>query len=262
MFRILFQKGQTLPQFYAASDEGDLLLVDWSVKPHGAQDGEQKQAEYIKVTYDSERSYRPVLALERSPFFEDLILTVHDFHFAIWKTSLDPEEQNCPIYRSANTQGAHNTFGAFSPTRPGVIFISKTKGIDVWDFVDQSNKPSLTLSQITSNTSYFTFQHLPVAEQRKEQYLAYGDAHEGFLKLYKVPNNLRLPQENELATIEKFWNKEIEKCNYVRDRRDSMMEEWNEQQKQIEIKKAKEEAAREISKDEELEREKTEEDAY
>lgn len=41
-----------------------------------------------------------------------------------------------PIFRSANTFGSHNTCGAFSPTRPGVIFITKTDGIDVWDFVD------------------------------------------------------------------------------------------------------------------------------
>lgn len=105
--------------------------------------------------YECERNYRPVVALERSPFFEDLILTVHDFHFCIWKTSL--EESNLPIFRSANTFGSHNTCGAFSPTRPGVIFITKTDGIDVWDFMDQSNKPSLTLNFATSAITYFKF---------------------------------------------------------------------------------------------------------
>jgi len=133
-------------------------MIDWSIKPQGNQDGETKLAEYVRTTYETERSYRPVLALERSPFYDDLILTVHDFHFSIWKTSLPFEEQETPIYRPANTQGAHNTYGAFSPTRPGVIFISKTKGIDVWDFVDQSNLPSLTLNQITSNITFFKFQ--------------------------------------------------------------------------------------------------------
>jgi hypothetical protein len=68
-------------------------------------------------------------------------LTVHNFHFAIWKTDLESYEK--PIFVSAMTYGAHNTCGAFSPTRPGVIFITKTNGIDVWDFLDQSNKPSL-----------------------------------------------------------------------------------------------------------------------
>jgi WD40 repeat protein len=31
--RILLQKGQTTPTFWALSDEGDLVLIDWSIKP-------------------------------------------------------------------------------------------------------------------------------------------------------------------------------------------------------------------------------------
>lgn len=88
----------------------------------------------MKHTYDSERNYRPTLALERSPFFDDLLLVVHDFNFCIWKTTL--QEFDHPIFKSANTFGSHNTGGAFSPSRPGVIFITKTDGIDVWDFLD------------------------------------------------------------------------------------------------------------------------------
>ena len=87
--RILFDPEQTLPVFWAASDEGDLVFVDWSVKPVGGADGENKLAEYVKTHYSSERNARPVLSLERSPFYPDLLLTVHDFHFSIWKTSLD-----------------------------------------------------------------------------------------------------------------------------------------------------------------------------
>ena len=36
--RILLQKGQTTPTFWAVSDEGDLVLIDWSVKPVGGGD--------------------------------------------------------------------------------------------------------------------------------------------------------------------------------------------------------------------------------
>lgn len=88
----------------------------------------------MQKIYESERNSRPVLALERSPFYDDLLLTIHDFHFAIWKvTMLDRDE---PIFRSANTRGSQNTCGAFSPTRPGVIFITKNNGVDIWDFYD------------------------------------------------------------------------------------------------------------------------------
>jgi hypothetical protein len=136
--KVLLSPKQTTTTFWAASDEGDLALVDWSIKPPPGAGGNAEEAakfaEYVRKMYECERNYRPVVALERSPFFDDLILTVHDFHFCIWKTSLDDFSQ--PIFRSANTFGSHNTCGAFSPTRPGVIFITKTDGIDVWDFID------------------------------------------------------------------------------------------------------------------------------
>lgn len=139
--RILFDPNQQTPTFWAASDEGDLVFVDWSIKPIGGGDGENKLAEFVRTQYDSERNARPVLSLERSPFYEDILLTVHDFHFCIWKTSLDDFHE--PIFRSRNTFSSHNTCGSFSPTRPGVIFISKTEGVDVWDFYDQSNEASM-----------------------------------------------------------------------------------------------------------------------
>mgnify|MGYP001368800541 CR=1 FL=1 len=70
----------------------------------GAAGEDQRPAEYVQRIYESERNSRPVLALERSPFYDDLLLTIHDFHFAMWKiTLLDREE---PIFRSANTRGS------------------------------------------------------------------------------------------------------------------------------------------------------------
>lgn len=166
-----------------------------------------------------------MLALERSPFFEDLFLTVHDFYFCIWKTSTDFEK---PIFRSANTFGSHNTCGAFSPTRPGVIFITKTDGIDVWDFIDQSHKPSLTLNFATSAITYFKFQQLRFEEhtRNRTQYMAYGDEQDGTLFLYEVPPNLKTPSENEKENIDVFWSREINKCDYVVDRRVVRKEEF------------------------------------
>jgi len=117
-----------------------MLHIDWSIKPIG---DDNKIAENVRTQRDSERNYRPVLALERSPFYSDLVMTIHDFHFAIWKTSI--ETQETPIYRSAMSFGTHNTCGAFSPSRPGVIFVTTMNSIDVWDFLDQSNKPSITI---------------------------------------------------------------------------------------------------------------------
>lgn len=94
--RALIAKDTTVPTFWAASEDGDLVLIDWSVKPVGSGDDGPKFAEYVKFTYESEKEYRPALALERSPFFYHLILTVHNFHFAIWKVDLENYEK--PIF--------------------------------------------------------------------------------------------------------------------------------------------------------------------
>jgi dynein intermediate chain 3, axonemal len=58
--KLLFQSEQDTPTFYATSDEGDLMLIDWSIKPLG---DDAKIAENVRMTRDSERSYRPTLAL-------------------------------------------------------------------------------------------------------------------------------------------------------------------------------------------------------
>jgi hypothetical protein len=49
--RMLFDPKQITPTFFAASDEGDLVLVDWSIKPPSIQgvsaEEAAKNAEYI-----------------------------------------------------------------------------------------------------------------------------------------------------------------------------------------------------------------------
>jgi len=255
---VLFSPAQDNSLFYATSDEGDLMLIDWAIKPVG---DETKIAENVRRTWDSERNQRPCLALERSPFYDDLIMTIHDFHFAIWKISLDT--QDLPIYRSANTFGSHNTCGAFSPSRPGVIFITKTDGIDVWDFLDQSNKPSLTINFATSPITYFRFQIIKDRKQRKaKQFMAYGDQTEGTLYLYEVPGNLANPQDDEVNAIKEFWNIEISKCDFVKTRRVVMKEEFSAQEAAKAIAAALAEAEKEKLESADAEKELAEEDAY
>ena len=127
------------------------------------------------------------MALERSPFYDDMLLTVHDFHFCLWKTSL--EDQKEPIFRSKYTESSYNTCGAFSPTRPGVIFITKQDGIDIWDFADQSNKPSQTIN-LTTAITYFKFQQ-PMEGNKRTQLMSYGDEM-GQLNLREVPMTMRV----------------------------------------------------------------------
>jgi hypothetical protein len=68
--KILFDYKSALPIFMCGSDEGDLVQIDWSVKPAGGEKeaDANKFVEYIKLHYDSQRNYRPILALQYCPF--------------------------------------------------------------------------------------------------------------------------------------------------------------------------------------------------
>jgi len=79
--------------------------------------------------------------------------------------------------------------------------------------------------------------------------MAYGDEADGTLFLYEVPPNLKNAQDKELDTIEEFWQREILKCTDVIERREVQLEEFQEQQKQDDIRKAKEEAQKEAQED-------------
>ena len=62
----------------------------------------------------------------------------------------------------------------------------------------------------------------------KHQLMAYGDETDGSLNLQEVPENLRRPQENEEKEIKRFWDNEVIKCNYVKERRVKLQEQWQE----------------------------------
>ena len=183
---------------------------------------------------------------------------MHDYHFSIWKISLLDREE--PIFRSASNKGSQNTCGAFSPTRPGVIFITKNNGIDIWDFYDQSNKPSIQLNAASQTITYFKFQ--TPFKGAKTQLMAYGDEADGTLNLQEVAPNLRQPQDNEEYQIQSFWDNEVAKCSYVKSRGVTMREEFNKQQLALAHKQAAEEAKRELGEEVELDAEAKEEAAY
>lgn len=134
--------------------------------------------------------------------------------------------------------------------------------MDIWDFYDQSNKPSIQMNLASQTITYFKFQHRFENQKKGNQLMAYGDEADGTLNLQDVPTNLRVPQENEESEIANFWDNEVVKCNYVKERRVTMREQWQEKSKAEEYKKAIEEAKREQGEEVEIEKEEKEEAAY
>ena len=79
--------------------------------------------------------------------------------------------------------------------------------------------------------------------------MALGDKENGTLFLYEVPGNLKLMQENEKENIQKFWDREIQKCQFVIEQRERKKEEYAKAKDDDARKKALAEAAKEISED-------------
>jgi len=71
--------------------------------------------------------------------------------------------------------------------------------------------------------------------------MAYGDENLGTLYLLEVHSNLRHPVHKEKENIEAFWQREMEKCEYVTERREKMKVEYETKQKQDDLRKAREE---------------------
>jgi len=77
------------------SDEGELFVADWTVHPSE----ESSRNDKVIRLWQNERSYRPTVSLDLSPFYEDIVLTVHDFNFCIWRHDVD-----VPIFDSATVK--------------------------------------------------------------------------------------------------------------------------------------------------------------
>ena len=108
--------------------------------------------------------FRPCVSLEQSPFFPDIYLSVGDWSFNLWCEGVES-----PVFSSPFSE-AYLMAGRWSPTRPGVIVLSRADGsVDVWDLTDQSHKPSMSAPIASTKLTSMEF-----AERR--QCSLYSDA--------------------------------------------------------------------------------------
>lgn len=94
-------------------------MVDWTVRPNEDVNRPDPMIDFHTFA----KNYRQPVSLDRSVFFEDIILSLHDFSFCIWK-----EGVSIPIFQSYNYKNCMITCGGFSPFRPGVIIIGRNDG--------------------------------------------------------------------------------------------------------------------------------------
>ena len=207
--QISFNKAESSHLIYGTSDEGELFIIDWATK--GAD--EAGKTNIFTGYYNAEKNGRPTVSMDISPFYKDLILTVHDCHFSIWKLECQEPVFSSPFI-SSGAERTYITCGFFSPSRPGVVFIGRADGyIDVWDFMDQSNNPTQSHFVVASGISSMEVN----PNDKENDNFAVGDA-DGCLHLLKLPQNLRRRTPNELDAIRIFFEKEMERVIYFKER--------------------------------------------
>lgn len=198
-------------QFYCSSEEGEIVFADWRATLSAASSGAQSEdvgddvdtPEYVQ--WMAADHNRPAVALEQSPFFPDLILSIGDWSFQLWKL-----DHRRPIFCSPQASSSL-TCGCWSPTRPGMLYMARADGaLDVWDLTDSSYRPSAQLMVAPTRITSIKF----LTAHSKQQLLAIGDK-VGNLHVFDVPRNLSRLLPNEKTLMSNFIDGEVGRVNYV-----------------------------------------------
>lgn len=206
-------------KLFGATEDGEVVLADWGALSEGT-----KPQSTIYPWHQG-----PIRSLERSPFFEEIILTVGDWTVAVWKEGSGSQ----PLLGSPYSTSAV-TVGRWSPTRPGVFYVGHADGtIDVWDLVDKAHVPTLTqqvaAGAITSMefppSDTTTIISMPAASTtlptaatatintasagvgRVINQLVVGDS-QGTLHQLELPKNLVRQATNERGWVDTFFKRE------------------------------------------------------
>jgi len=217
-------EGEDATKFNIGTEDGEVVEGSWILP-------EEEGASYLRSSYTGH--YGPVVSLQRSPFFDDTLLTVGDWTFCLFKSGAKE-----PIVRSSFAP-TFLTRGRFSPTRPGVIVTSRADGcVDVWDLTDRSHEASL---QHNVGPVAITALEFWTDNNANLQLLAVGDA-QGTLHILEIPRNLRRPLPNEQNLIDGLLQRELARVRYMHTR-------MAFREKELAVKEAEDEEKRRVEEE-------------
>ncbi|XP_074732522.1 dynein axonemal intermediate chain 3 [Strix uralensis] len=206
---------------FVGTEDGEIVYSNWKVEidSDSAKPVSQKHAEeYITHT-------ETINALQRSPFFKDIILSIGGWNFAIWKEGVTYG----PILQSSCSAGRY-TAGHWSLTRPGVFFIGRDDGnIDIWDLLKKSHEPSHFQNVSKSMITFIS----PWIASPKQHFLAVSDDL-GVLHVLEICQKRSHPSRNEHANILNYFEREVKYLKY----REQEFQEYQELQAKTELKRS------------------------
>ncbi|NXH78999.1 WDR63 protein, partial [Hydrobates tethys] len=185
--------------FFVGTEDGEIVYSEWKMEidSDSAKPVSQKHTQTIHT--------ETINALQRSPFFKDIVLSVGGRNFAIWKEGVT----NGPILQSSCSAGRY-TAGQWSLTRPGVFFIGRDDGnIDIWDLLKKTHEPSHFQNISESMITFIS----PWIASAKQHFLAVSDDL-GVLHVLEICQTLSHPSRNEHANILDYFEREVKYLKY------------------------------------------------
>uniref|UniRef100_A0A4W3HJW7 Dynein axonemal intermediate chain 3 n=1 Tax=Callorhinchus milii TaxID=7868 RepID=A0A4W3HJW7_CALMI len=197
---------------FIGTEDGEIVYTDWRVE----KDSDTGKLISPSPSHCFSVHDGPVEIVQRSPFFNDIILSVGGWTFAIWKEGVFIG----PLFHSACSL-KRCTSGHWSLSRPGVFLIGKENGnIEVWDLLEKTHEPS----QIQNISSAPITCIKPSIFSPKQHFLAVSDG-AGTLLILEVPWTIRHSSNHEKANIQNYFEREVKRLEYFAARKKTRVKE-------------------------------------
>ncbi|XP_052034436.1 dynein axonemal intermediate chain 3 [Apodemus sylvaticus] len=213
-------------KFFVGTEEGEVIYTDWKME-RDSETGRlmAKKPVNLYTVHDG-----AVHTVQRSPFFNDIILTVGGWNVAIWKE----EVMTGPLLQTCCAPKRY-TAGHWSLTRPGVFYIGREDGyVDIWDLLEKTHEPAQSQNICITMITYIK----PWTFSSKQQFIAIADYY-GTLHILEIPWTLSHPSSNEVSSVNYYFEREVRHLEYVQQRKEIREQEKKDMAMELVRKKAK-----------------------
>ncbi|KAL1772377.1 WD repeat-containing protein 63 [Sigmodon hispidus] len=193
-------------KFFVGTEEGEVIYTDWKME-RDSETGRfmPKKPVNLYTVHDG-----AVHTVQRSPFYNDIILTIGGWNVAIWKE----EVMSGPLLQTCCAPKRY-TAGAWSLTRPGVFYIGREDGyVDIWDLLEKTHEPAQSQNICITMITYIK----PWTFSSKQQFIAIADYY-GTLHILEIPWTLSHPSYNEVSSVNYYFEREVKHLEYVQQRK-------------------------------------------
>lgn len=213
-------------KFFVGTEEGEVIYTDWKME-RDSDTGRlmAKKPVSLYTVHDG-----AVHTIQRSPFFNDIVLTVGGWNVAIWKE----EVMTGPLLQTCCGPKRY-TAGHWSLTRPGVFYIGREDGnVDIWDLLEKTHEPAQSQNICITMITYIK----PWTFSSKQQFIAVADYY-GTLHILEIPWTLSHPSLNEVSSVNYYFEREVRHLEYVQQRKEIREQEKIDMALELVKKKAK-----------------------